>query len=195
MSANTATPQTINLLVIFASPHKDGYTAQLLDAFLSALPDNVNVNFISAFNSRIVPCIDCGACKHTVGCIYDDVKSFDCAYRSADIAVFATPVYNLSVPAPLKNILDRSQQYFNARFYHNIKPVMEKHKKAVLLITSGSDSDEGANIIEKTLGQMFTVMNTDIAAKIHWKSTDRNPEKHKTSSLNDAASAAKALFE
>jgi len=193
MSANTATLQMSNILIIFGSPHNNGYTAKLLDSFLTALPKNVTIDRINAFGCNIYPCNDCGYCKEADRCVNKDFDEFDRLYRNADVVVIATPVYNLSVPAPLKCILDRTQQYFNARFSRNIKPVIEKNKKALILITSGSDDIYGPEVIKRTLAQMFTVMNTEIIAEAVWKATDNTPEKYRVSAFKDAELAAEIL--
>lgn len=145
---------------------------------------------ISAFESNIVPCIDCGSCRQHDGCAFDDFDNFDRLYRKADIIVVATPIYNLSFPAPLKGIFDRTQQYFNARFFRGIKPPISKPKKAAMLLTCGADSDDGAVIIKRQLEMMFSVMNTSLVAYALWKDTDRNPEKYCDQAFKDAISAA-----
>ena len=175
-----------NIFIIFGSPHRDGYTAELLKAFVGALPGNVHIDALGAFSSKIVPCIDCGICKKQHGCAFDDFSDFDNKYQNADIIVIATPIYNLSVPAPLKSILDRTQQYYNARFSLDITPVT-KPKKAVLLITGGAKSTKGTHHIEQMLKQTFSVMNTKITSKVFWLGTDNCTEED----MEHALSAAK----
>ena len=79
----------------------------------------------------------------------------------------------MSVPAPLKALVDRSQRYFSKRFSLGIKPPIKKHKKAVLLLTCGSNDESGFEIIEKQLSRMFTIMNTELFGKICVAETDR----------------------
>ncbi|MBQ6569761.1 MAG: flavodoxin family protein [Clostridia bacterium] len=182
-----------NVLVVFGSPHKDGYTAELMKAFISGLPGGVHIDIVSAFKSKILPCIDCGLCKKKLGCAFEDFDDFDKKFQSADILVIATPVYNMSVPAPLKNILDRTQQYYNARFHLSTRAV-KKHKKAVLLVTSGSKEQDGAMYIKKMLKRMFTVMNTELCGKVYLFGTDRCDEDDLKEALNSARREALSIF-
>ena len=97
------------------------------------------------------------------------------SFREADIVVFATPIYNYTFPAPLKAIFDRFQRFFSARFSRNIEKPIEKSRKAILLVTSGSDSREGYEIIKKQTKSAFSVLNLDIYAEIVVGNTDDKP--------------------
>ena len=95
----------------------------------------------------------------------------------------ASPVYNLSFPAPLKAVLDRFQRYFEARFSLGKKPAIEKHRKAVLLVSAGANCREGVDIMEKQLRQSFSVMNTDLTDTVSWLCTDGGEEGWKEAKL------------
>lgn len=181
------------VLIFYGSPHKNGATSILLEQFIKALPQGTQVDRISAFESNIVPCVDCGMCRDRDGCAFDDFDNVDRLYRKADAIVVATPIYNLSFPAPLKGIFDRTQQYFNTRFYRGINPPISKPKKAAMLLTCGADSEDGAVIIKRQLDMIFSVMNTKLVAHALWKDTDRNPEKYGEQALEDAMAAAKKI--
>jgi multimeric flavodoxin WrbA len=161
------------VLVLFGSPHKNGHTAHLLNTFLEPFRQkHMEVRVISAFDEDIAPCDACGRCKTQETCRYHDFDEIDSLLRQADILVVATPVYNLSFPAPLKAIVDRTQRYYEARFSLNVKPPIAKPKKAVLLATAGSANPDGAEIIEKQLKMIFTVMNTTLEHTVLWCKTD-----------------------
>lgn len=174
MSANTANSVYLSkkVLVLFGSPHKDGYTAKMLEHFLEFVPKSCKIDVIDAYEYDIKPCIDCKYCTDNFGCMFDDFEQLDELYRDADVIVIATPVYNLSFPAPLKAIFDRTQQYFNDRFHKGIKPVIKKEKKAIALISSGSNSYDGTEIIEKQLNLSFSIMNTQLISTIAFIGTD-----------------------
>lgn len=184
--ANISSKNEKRVFVIFGSPHKNGNTAILMDTFLKNLKDKMIVDFVSAFESGILPCIDCGYCKSENGCAFEDFDDFDEKYRNADIIVIATPVYNLTFPGPLKGIFDRTQQYYNTQVIHGVRPSIKKPKKAVLLLTCGNESDEGEKIIEKQLKLMFSVMNTELTATVLWKGTDKKAEKYAPLALEEA---------
>ena len=162
-----------NAVVLFGSPKDNGFTAQLLNKFLSEL-NEYKITIIDTYKENINPCTGCGICKLAESCKYHDLDEFDYMLRTTDLLIVATPVYNLSFPAPLKSVFDRMQRYFSARFFQNKKPPVEKRKKAVLLLTSGSDDENGPQIIISQLKMIFTVLNASLDYTIIWKNTDKN---------------------
>ena len=154
------------LLVLFGSPHQNGATARLLEEFLQAVDRETEIAVIDAYRENIRPCVACGFCKTREACSFSDMDSIDGLLRRADFLVVASPVYNLSFPAPLKAILDRTQRYFEARFSLRKKPPIEKPKRAVLLATAGSENADGAAIMEKQLRMIFSVMNTRLESVV-----------------------------
>ena len=161
------------MLVLFSSPRKNGYTKKLLDSFLIAAKNEYDVRIIDCYKIMPEPCIHCGKCETADLCVFDDLDEYDALLNEAEALVFASPVYNLSVPAPLKALVDRSQRYFSKRFSLGIKPPIKKHKKAVLLLTCGSSDKSGFEIIEKQLSRMFTIMNTELFGKVCVAETDK----------------------
>lgn len=177
LSVNIATEGPLSekkkILVFFGSPHKNGHTAQLLRAFLEPFRNkNMDIQIIDAFDEDIAPCNACGVCKTRETCRFHDFDEIDSQLRLADILVFATPIYNLSFPAPLKAIMDRTQRYYEARFSLHIKPPIARPKQAILLVTAGSANPDGAEIMEKQLKMIFTVMNTTLKHTILLSKTD-----------------------
>lgn len=182
LSANTATVKSTSeaakqtALVLFASPRNNGCTKKMLDAFLDGLGNAYEINIIDCYKLSPMPCTDCGLCKKTDGCKFDDLDEYDRLLNSAELLVVATPVYNLSMPSPLKAVADRSQRYFNKRFSLGIKPPIKKHKEAVLLMTCGSDNTTGFEIIQKQFEQMFTIINTTLSAVVTAHGTDKRSD-------------------
>ena len=115
------------------------------------------------------------------------LDQIDDMIRRADMLVFATPVYNLTFPAPLKAIVDRFQRYFEARFALGLRPPIAKPKRAALLMTQGSGDPFGAQAIEKQLRMTFTVMNTQLDEIVLWTDTDRPEGKEKLNAMFDKA--------
>lgn len=104
-------------VILFASPHENGATKKLLDAFLSGLePEEWETTLFDVCKAPVKPCTACGYCQKTDGCAFHDLDDFDAALRDSDLLVIASPVYNLTFPAQLKSVLDRFQRYFEARF-------------------------------------------------------------------------------
>ena len=158
-------PKNKTALVIFASPHKDGNTANLLKHFAEKISDRYKTDFFNVYDINPLPCIDCGYCRENVGCSRHDLDSFMKKYENADVIVIASPVYNSSVPAPLKALMDRFQRYYNARFSLGMKPPIEKPKKAVLILTCGSNTKDGFEIVKRQFERIFTVLNTKLVSE------------------------------
>lgn len=176
LNADTATAESSSekklILVLFGSPHKNGFTARLLNDFLAPLESEAEIRTVNAYESAVAPCIDCGACTKGETCSQRDFDFLDSLFRRADVIVVATPVYSLSFPAPLKAIVDRTQRYFSARFSLGVKPPIQKHKMAVLLVTCGSKNTQSAEIMARQLRMIFSVMNTTLDNEVVWTDTD-----------------------
>ena len=91
--------------ILFGSPHQNGATARLVQAFLKAFPEETEWTMVEAYHQKIAPCLGCGLCEHKEGCVNSDFDQIDHLLRTCDYLVVASPVYNLSFPAPLKAIL------------------------------------------------------------------------------------------
>ena len=163
------------ILVLSGSPRVDSVSHELCRAFLSSA--NCEVKEYNAYKTNAAPCVACGWCGKNAGCCFDDLDEFMHDFEQADYFVIATPVYNSSVPAPLKAIIDRFQRYYSLRFSHGVKPPVAKHKKAALIISAGSRG-EGKEEIRAMLERQFTVLNTELVTTVFFDGTDtRSPEK------------------
>jgi len=160
-------------LVVQSSPHAAGHTVKLLNSFLSGLdPQQWEIETLNVCEKAIHPCTACGACKVIDGCVYHDLDAFDASFRACDLFVVASPVYNLSFPAQFKALLDRFQRYFEARFTRSVRPVMEKPRRAVLLLTMGKADAFAVEVCEKTLRQSFSILNVKLTDTLCLPNTD-----------------------
>ncbi len=163
----------MNVLILFGSPKRNGYTQKLTDAFLEGLEKPYTIKYVRLFDLSPVPCNDCGYCKRADGCSKKDLDAFMESYLDADLVIIATPIYLFSMPAPLKALFDRFQRFFNARFSRNIALPIQKPKQAVILLTAGSDGKIGKRVIEEQVKTAFSVMNTKVVASLLWNHTDK----------------------
>ena len=158
-------------MVLFGSPHKDGHTAKILNRVLD-LCEGSNVHIVNAYEKNAKPCIDCKVCANAEKCIYDDLEDVDSLFKTCDILVIASPVYNNSFPAPLKAILDRTQRYYNAKFKLKIDLPIEKIKKALLILTHGKKSFAYEKEIKKQITPIFHLLNVSEFKYINVSETD-----------------------
>ena len=161
------------VLALMASPRKSGYTAKLLGALLRQFPKGTAIEIVNLYELNPIPCNACGYCKGVLGCSKKELEGFFKKFENADIIIFATPIYFMSVPAPFKALIDRFQRYYEARFRRNIKTPIEKRRKAVLLVTSGSDGEIGYEVIKHQLMQAFTVLNIELCGTMLARNTDK----------------------
>lgn len=158
-------------VVLYGSPHENGHTSQALNSVIKKLNYNFNFEFVNAFKENIKPCIDCGFCKKNPKCIFDDFYKIDKCLRESELIIVATPIYNFSVPAPLKAIIDRTQVYFNMKTKLKINPFY-KQKKAILIVTYGAGDTSCEKIILKQLHLFFILINAKLCKTIFTKNTD-----------------------
>ena len=181
----------MNILIIFGSPKRTGYTQKMVDAFLQNLQQPCQVSYARVFDMLPTPCNDCGYCKRSDGCSKKDLDNFIEQYKAADFILVATPIYLYSMPAPLKALFDRFQRFYSARFYRGLASPIEKPKEAVLFLTAGSLEKIGERIVTEQVKRAFSVMNTKISNTVFWENTDT--DKTGTAVLEDIARLAKCI--
>ena len=180
-------------LLIFGSPHPQGTAARLLGALEAALPPGTHVERFDCFAQPILPCNDCRACRRADGCALPDLDGFYPRLERADALVIATPVYNLSFPAPLKALIDRMQRYWSARFVRGVRPPITREKQVVLLTTAGADSAEGGGLLERQLRPVLTILNGKLKAAVHYAGADAGRDA--AAALEAAAEAGRRLWQ
>lgn len=182
------------ILALLGSPHENGHSARLMEAFLKPFYESSwEVKTINAYRENIIPCDDCGYCSRYAGCSKRDLDDFDLAFRDCDLFLLASPVYNDSFPAPLKAIIDRTQRYYEARFSLGLSPPIHKHREAVLLLTMGRDDDYPVKSMERTLKRTFSVMNTELVGSVSWRGLDSGNENTEAVFLRARALALEIL--
>lgn len=140
-------------LIINGSPRPNGDTAALVAELKHHLKGEVVE--LSAFRSRIAPCVDCRRCWHTARCAVRD--EMDTIYADDfDAVVLATPVYYMDLPGQVLSLMSRFQPQHAAQFFLN-KPLDIRKKKAGLILTAGGKGNEdGAT---HHIRVMFRMMN------------------------------------
>ncbi len=104
------TVETIRILGVSGSPHRNRSTSRAVQAALQAAEgvNGIGTRLYELAGKRIKPCQDCGRCSETGRCILkDDFEALATLYREADGVIWGAPVYLMSVPAKLKAALER----------------------------------------------------------------------------------------
>lgn len=127
----------MHTLVFCGSPHANGNTRALVDAFLEELGGESEI--IWAYREKISPCVDCHRCWKQPGCaIQDGMQEIYAQIERADCIVIASPLYYSMLTGPLLSLLSRLQcAYANGRFLHH--KLFQREKMGAVLLTGGGD--------------------------------------------------------
>lgn len=99
----------MKIVVLMGSPNKSGSTGLLAEEFTrGAREAGHNVERINAAHADVHPCTGCIHCGYEGPCVQKDgVDAIRAKILSADMMVFATPLYYYGMSAQLKALLDR----------------------------------------------------------------------------------------
>lgn len=145
-------------LVVFASPHLNGSTAEILNFLKSKMKCDFDFYTLDAYEKNAKPCIDCGRCKDFGECIFYDLEDMDYYLSVCNVVIFAFPIYNYSFPSPLKAIIDRMQRYYNFKKSNGFSPFEKSLKKGVIVLTAGSE-DFDKSIVAAQLEPILRLLN------------------------------------
>lgn len=124
------------ILIISTSPRKDGNSDMLAAAFgKGAQKAGHRVEYVALRDTSINFCKGCLACQKTQHCvIHDDAETIVQKMGSAEVLVFATPVYFYDMCGQMKTLLDRSNPLFPADYAF----------RDIYLLATAADSEENA---------------------------------------------------
>lgn len=107
------------VLILSTSPRKGGNSDRLADEFARGARDAGNqVEKIVLHNQTIGFCKGCLACIKTGCCvIHDDAAAIAQEMGTADVLVFATPIYYYGMCGQMKTMLDRSNPLYTADYH------------------------------------------------------------------------------
>jgi multimeric flavodoxin WrbA len=176
-------------LIFNGSPRKSGDTVYLIAEMQKYLAGEVKI--ISSYYDKINPCVDCRYCWENIGCCIDDGMREVYGYiKEYDNIVIASPVYFSELTGSLLNMMSRLQCFFAAGFFMN-KPVEQKSKNGVLILTGGGDGSHTK--AESTANTLFKFMNTKKIAEIYSLNTNNIPAQEDGQALQGARNAAVLL--
>lgn len=99
-----------NVLIISASPRKNGNSDVLCDRFAQGAKESGNkVEKVFLASKNIGYCSGCGVCNSTHKCVKnDDMAGVLDKMVNADVIVLATPVYFYTMDGQMKTFIDRT---------------------------------------------------------------------------------------
>lgn len=106
------------VLIISTSPRKGGNSDTLADEFAKgALEAGHEVEKVELYNKTIGFCKGCLVCQKTQRCvIHDDADTIAQKMLTADVIVFATPIYYYEMCGQMKTMLDRANPLYPADY-------------------------------------------------------------------------------
>ena len=148
----------MNILIVQGSPHKNGTTHAMTEAFLSGVDQTRHaVETIWLGEKKVAPCLGCEYCRNHDGlCVHgDDMAELLPNVLASDLVVFVTPIYYFGFSAQLKAFIDR--------FYAvNTRLRAQTEKKAILLCAGGGKEEW---IPDGILANYHTMLRY-----LHWES-------------------------
>ena len=106
------------ILVISTSPRKGGNSEALADEFIRGAQEaGHSVEKVTLYDKTIQFCRGCLTCVKTRRCvIQDDAAAIVQKMLTADVIVFATPIYYYGMCGQMKTLLDRSNPLYSADY-------------------------------------------------------------------------------
>lgn len=107
-----------SVLIISTSPRKGGNSDTLAEEFAKGAREAGNqLEKIELYNKTIGFCKGCLACQKSLRCvIHDDADTIAQKMLTADVIVFATPIYYYEMSGQMKTMLDRANPLYPANY-------------------------------------------------------------------------------
>lgn len=138
----------MKVIGISGSPRRDGNTETLLEKALAGAREvGAETEKIVLSTCRYQSCLSCGACEKTGICVQkDDMQVVYEKIASADVMIFASPMYFYAVSGWAKSAIDRSQAFWSRKYILK-EPSFAVNKKAYFI---GVGATKGERLFEST---------------------------------------------
>ena len=125
----------MKIVVLMGSPNRHGSTDILVNEFVRGAKEAGHVaEVIDVCHLNIHPCTGCVSCGYEGPCVQkDDNEKIREKLLSADMIVFATPLYYYGMTAQLKTVVDRFCAYNSS--------LNSKHLRSALLAVAWNSDD------------------------------------------------------
>lgn len=101
----------MKVLVIIGSPRRNGNTSAIIEKIKSVTKKGINFETLHLSDFELKGCLGCSCCQQIsdmIGCVQDDITlSLLRKLISADVLIYATPLYGHSYSGQLKLFMDR----------------------------------------------------------------------------------------
>jgi NAD(P)H-dependent FMN reductase len=187
-------------LAFVGSPRKSGNTDVLVDEAIDAFCEAGGESEKVFLNSlHIHPCQGCGACSHADGldsvCVQqDDMSELYQKMFSADVLLWATPIYMWSPTAQMKLFLDRLHplgDYQNTRW----RIALDGKPIGLIIVYAEPDPlDSGVFQTRDILRVVAEATGGHVPFAIHSTVGEKGQARHDAGLVQRVRTAAKALY-
>ena len=136
----------MKVVAVMGSPRKKGTSARIAAAFLEeARKEGAEISTYHLNRMDFRGCQGCSACKEKLEqcALKDDLTPLLEEMDTADVTVFASPVYFYDVSGQFKCFFDRTYSLLKPDFMTNPAPSrLAPGKKALLVIAQGDEGEE-----------------------------------------------------
>lgn len=170
----------MKIIVLQGSPNRTGSTSLLVEEFTKgAESSGHSVVRFDVATMNIKACIGCVSCGYEGPCVQkDDNQIIREVVLSADMIVFATPLYYYGMSAQLKIVVDRFCAYNSS--------IHRKHMKSALLTVAWNSDDWTFDALESHYDMLVKYLNLKDCGKILGKGCG-SPSMTKHSAFMDQA--------
>ena len=127
----------MKVVVLNASPRKNGLVSQMLNIIIEHLPKECEVSFVTTNSLSLRPCIGCMKCRTTLNCCLpeDDAQRILKEIKEADALVVGSPCYWGNMNGYLKVLFDRIVYGMMGESPSGIPIPLHKGKQAIIVTT------------------------------------------------------------
>lgn len=178
----------MKIVVLTGSPHKNGTSNTLADAFIKGAEERGHtVTRFDTATLNIHYCIGCDHCGMNGPCIFnDDMPKILDTIIDSDMIVFVTPIYYFGFSAQIKTAIDR--------FYSRNGKIQSKHLKSAFIATAWNNDEIVMSGIKKHIDILIDYLNLDNVGMILAKGYGYPGASSEAKYINDAYNLGKSLL-
>ncbi len=162
-------------IVIINGSARKGNTLTAINAFVEGVAKENKIEIIAPDKLNIAPCKGCGVCQCSNGCVdKDDTNPTIDKIVSADVIVFATPVYWWGMSAQLKLVIDKCY----CRGLH-----LKNKKVGVIVVGADQTGSVQYELIHKQFKCMADYLSWNMLFQKSYSAGDREDLSHNAEAI------------
>ncbi|MCG8401193.1 MAG: flavodoxin family protein [Firmicutes bacterium] len=186
----------LQCLALACSPRKDGNTALLAREALEACrEEGHDTEFLYLADFNYFPCRACDGCFNTGKCVVPDQAGtiFE-KILAADRFIMAAPVFSLGICAQAKMLIDRTQQFWAAKYLLDRHVPGKPSRRGIFISCAGTTLPKVFEGTLQTVRYFFKILDIDLAGNYCYDGVDKKGDilSHPRA-MRDAGRQGKAL--